>query len=98
MGAPLIKVLERRGMRTRCAMNASGVGRIHGRWRPLCDGDGPAYDDATRCSALLCPLALPTSSRPRRGRPSLAGLGRASTSRPPPPSPSPSPRVRVVYA
>lgn len=26
MGAALIKVLERRGMRTRCAMNASGVG------------------------------------------------------------------------
>ena len=36
MAAALIKVLERRGMRTRCAMNASGVGRIDGRWRPLC--------------------------------------------------------------
>jgi hypothetical protein len=55
MGAPLIKVLERQGMRTRLAMNASGVGRegrIDGRWRPLCDGDGPAYA-TTRCCLLL---------------------------------------------
>jgi hypothetical protein len=65
MGAPLIKVLERQGMRTRCAMNASGVGRIDGRWRPLCDGDGPAYH-----SLLLrsCVRPRPPSSSARRVR------------------------------